>query len=181
MRVRHLRVVGERRPRTANWRVSSQRSLRLDGSNEDPVRDHAALAEWRHDVAELCASARRGLAPLVASKLVVLADCEFWIPDPALGSYTIAGLEMTLLTSQGARMALLRPRGLSLIAAMEVGSAQAKSALGRVDLEWGVERVVLLRYNDCTPSRWLSFSSGSRRVFGTSDFLELFSALSGRR
>jgi hypothetical protein len=71
------------------------------------------------------------------------------------------------------RLALVRPRGTSILEPVEAGAEWAQDANGRVDIESGHARAILLRIDDPQSVRWVSFSSGTRRALDEKAFLEL--------
>jgi len=139
------------------------------------MRDSQAMDEWRRDVGELCASIRQGLAPLVAAKLATVVHRDFSVSEATFGTYSTSGLEISLVGAGEARVALIRPWGLSILGAVEVGVARALNARGRVDIECGVARAILLRFEDRESPRWVAFSGGDARSLDEKVLFDLLS------
>ena len=114
---------------------------------------------------------------MVAAKLATVVNREFAITEPAWGTYATFGLEITLVVAGQPRLVLVRPRGLSILGAIETGMASALNASGRVDIESGTSHAVLLRCEDRHPPRWLSFSVEARRLLDERVFIELLGQL----
>jgi hypothetical protein len=139
------------------------------------VESSQAIDGWLRDLDALCASIRLGLAPLLAAKLATVVDRSFSVREATFGTYTAAGLEISLVGTGEARVALVRPWGLSILGAVEAGVARALTACGRVDVECGVARAILLRFDNRESVRWVAFSGGDARTLDEKLLLELLS------
>lgn len=64
-----------------------------------------------------------------------------------------------------------RPRGVRIVGVVHTGGAPVLGARGRVDVECGVAREILLRFTDDGPTRWLSFSRGDEEGAGRGSVL----------
>jgi hypothetical protein len=128
---------------------------------------------WLLDVEALRASVRRWLGPVLEARLATVADKDFPIAEPDLGQYIAPGLEITLVVAGETRVVLLRPRGMRVVGVVETGRARAIGASGRVDLECGVAREILLRFKGDEQAIWVSFSKGEKRTLDEDVFFEL--------
>ena len=142
-------------------------------ADTDLQGDAEAMSEWRHDLEALSASIQQGLAHLVAAKLATVTATAFPVTESAFGTYSALGLEITLIVLGEPRLIFVRPRGLSILGAVETGVARALSARGRVDIQCGLVRMILLRFVDPKPTRWISFSRGRKRALDQKDLLDL--------
>jgi hypothetical protein len=139
----------------------------------DLARDAEAMGEWLRDLDALRASIQHGLAHLVAAKLATVVVRAFSVTECAFGTYSTLGLEITLVVLGEPRLIFVRPRGLSILGAVETGVARALSARGRVDIQCGLAKVIVLRFPDSKPTRWVSFSGGERRALDEKGLLNL--------
>ena len=121
--------------------------------------------EWVADLSELRRSILSWLSPVVEASSAVTKDISFPLMEPDTGSYDAPGLEIALLTAHP-RTILVRPRGLRIVGLVQTGGARVFGAHGRVDLECGVTREILLRFKDDGPAKWVSFPGGEKKELG---------------
>jgi hypothetical protein len=98
-----------------------------------------------------------------------------------LGTYSAAGLEISLVGAGEAQVVQVRPWGLSILGAVEAGVARALNARGRVDVECGVTRALLLRFENGDSARWVAFSGGNARTLDEKVFFELIAQVTELR
>ena len=134
--------------------------------------------EWLEDLNELCAAVRAWLAPVIEANFATVTPREVLLTEPDLGEYTASGLEITLIVSGQTRAVLLRPRGMRIVGIVDDGGARITGARGRVDLECGASRAILLRFKNDVVA-WVSFSSGERRVVTEEVFFDLLANVTG--
>jgi hypothetical protein len=114
----------------------------------------AELEVWMDDVRALVVSLRHALAPLVASRIATVSEQIFSVSEVAHGRYSATGAAVELVLSGASQLVFLRPRGMSLLGFVETGMPRALHATGRVDVENGRERAVLLRFDHGSSARW---------------------------
>jgi hypothetical protein len=129
--------------------------------------------DWLSDLEALRTSVRQWLAPVVDANLATISDKATPLAEPDLGEYVAVGLEISLAVAGEARTVLLRPRGARIAGVVAAGGARAIGAQGRVDIECGVAREILLRFKDGDGTRWISFSGGKKRTLDEDVFFEL--------
>ena len=128
--------------------------------------------EWVRDLDDLRAMIRQWLEPVVAAKLAAVVDRDFSLAEPELGQYVAPGLEITVVV-KGPRTVLIHPRGVRIVGRVEPGGRRLFGGRGRVDVECGLEREVLLRFKDAERAKWVSFSRGEPHDLGEDLFFEL--------
>jgi hypothetical protein len=129
--------------------------------------------EWLEDLVALRSSIREWLGPVVAAGLATAVDKEIALMEPDVGQYAAPGLEVTLVVEDEPRVVLIRPRGMRIAGVVETGGTRAIGARGRVDVEHGVAREILLRFRDQGQTRWISFSGGQQRALDEETFFDL--------
>jgi len=152
------------------------RALRATQHGDAETVDEALnrqRAEWIRDLIALGASIRQWLAPVVEAGLASIESQDFALTEPDLGDYDGPGLTLTLLVAGENRKVRVRPRGMQIVGVVKTGGARAIGARGRVDIECGVAREVLLRFKDGEPTKWVSFSKGEQRTLDEELFFEL--------
>lgn len=149
--------------------LQNQRSAQ-PRSVEDYWKRQEAL--WLGDLEALRGSIRQWMGPVVEARAAAISDKSFSIMEPDLGRYDAPGLEISLLT-EPPQVVLLRPRGLRVVGHVEIGGNSAVGAAGRVDLECGVRREILLRFHQNDRTTWYSFSAGKKRELDEEVFFDL--------
>jgi hypothetical protein len=96
--------------------------------------------------------------------------------EPDTGPYDAPGLEIALLTANP-RTIVVRPRGVRIVGLVQTDGARVSGARGRVDLECGVAREILLRFKDDGPAKWVSFSGGEKKELDEGLFFELLAQI----
>lgn len=131
--------------------------------------------EWLEDLLALRSAIRQWLGPVSAAGLATVVDRDdVSLTEPDLGHYLAPELAITLLVPDEPRTVLLRPRGMAIVGLV---GARGIGARGRVDLECGVVREILLRSKDKAPTRWLSFSGGEQKTLDEELFFELLARI----
>jgi hypothetical protein len=138
----------------------------------DDARNRQKL-DWLRDLDALRTSIRQWLQLVVESGLATIADRDFPLAEPDVGQYTAPGMEITLVVAGDTRTVLVRPRGLRIAGVVATGGARAVGARGRVDIESGVAREIVLRFKDGELPTWVSFSQGEKRTLDEDVFFEL--------
>jgi hypothetical protein len=138
----------------------------------DDARKRQKL-DWLRDLEALRGSIRRWLGPVMEAGLATVTDKDFPLAEPDVGHYTAPGMEITLVVAGETRTVSVRPRGLRVAGVVATGGARAVGAHGRVDLESGVAREILLRFKDGEAARWISFGGGEKRLLDEDTFFEL--------
>ncbi|MGH7272531.1 MAG: hypothetical protein ACREJ3_19045 [Polyangiaceae bacterium] len=111
---------------------------------------------------------------MIDAHLATVGDQEFPMMEPDVGQYVAPGLEISLVVGEDARSVVLRPRGMRIAGIVVTGGARAVGARGRVDIECGVAREILLRFKgDDGQTTWISFSGGGKRALDEGVFFEL--------
>jgi hypothetical protein len=127
---------------------------------------------WLSEVKELCTLVKAWLQPLVDNELVIADDHVFAITEPDFGTYDSPGLTITML-GEVPKTVQLRPRGGRIQGVIVTEGPRVIGAKGRVDLESGPNREILLRFADASGSQWLSFAGGEKREVTEEVFFEL--------
>lgn len=135
---------------------------------------------WLADLSALQGEVKRWLAPILEARAVVVEEKSVPIMEPDLGSYDAPVLEITLLTDPS-QVVQLRPRGLRVVGIVETGGSRVIGASGRVDLECGVKREILLRFRKDEATSWYSFSAGNKRELNEELFFELLARIADIR
>jgi len=130
-------------------------------------------AEWLQDLRQLAVSVADWLAPLVNAAVAKVLPKPFDIEEPDIGSYEASGLEISLVVGGERRVVLLRPRGMRISGVVQTGGARIIGARGRVDIECGVTREILLRFREDVTTDWVSFARGEKRSLDEDVFFEL--------
>ena len=146
-------------------------ALKRNPETVDEARGRQQRA-WLADLATLRDQVRDWLAPVVAAKRATLAAIDLDVTDPDLGTYSAPALRISLAVS-GTVDVTLRPRGMQVVGIVQTGGARFVGAQGRVDLEHGAIREILLRVLEDGETRWLSFGTGQKRVLDEEVFFEL--------
>ena len=128
--------------------------------------------QWVEDLRTLRSSVRGWMKPIEQEGFAVVADTDFPISEPDVGYYLAPGLTIQLQV-QDPRRVVLRPRGVRVLGVVEAGGARVLGAMGRVDLESGATREILLRFRSDDVTSWASFSLGTRRDLDEDLFVEL--------
>jgi hypothetical protein len=153
----------------------------LQATGRDDVRSVDAYwarqrNEWVADLADLRQSIVGWLAPVREAKLATWKDVDFTLTEPDTGPYVAPGLEIALLAA-APRTVVVRPRGVRVVGLAQTDGARVVGARGRVDLECGVAREILLRFKNDGPAVWVSFSGGERRELDEDLFFHLVARL----
>ncbi len=127
---------------------------------------------WLTDLSVLRNSIKQWMGPVVQDRAATVEDKLFSTMEPDLGGYDAPGLHLTLLT-EPTQVVLLRPRGLRIVGVVETGGSRVVGANGRVDLECGVRREIVLRFQKDGVTTWYSFSAGKKREFNEDVFFAL--------
>lgn len=151
-------------------------ALNRNPETVDQARDREQKI-WLADLAALRDQVREWLAPIVAAKRARLIDVDIDVTEPDLGTYSAPGLRISLAVS-GTVEVTLRPRGMQVAGVVQKGRAHFVGAQGRVDLDHGAVREVLLRVPEDGERRWLSFGTGQRRVLDEEVFFNLLARVS---
>lgn len=138
----------------------------------DDAWDRQKIA-WLEDLTLLRTSIRDWLAPISNEHLAKVSDAEFQLMEPDLGSYAAPGLTVELVVGGQPQSVVVRPRGMRISGVVATGGARAIGARGRVDIECGVSREILLRFKDNGPTKWLSFYDGEKKELDEEVFFEL--------
>jgi hypothetical protein len=138
----------------------------------DDARNRQKL-EWLRDLDSLLGSIRHWLEPVREAGLATVADKDFSLAEPDVGQYAAPGMEITFVVAGETRTVSVRPRGLRIAGVVATGGARAIGARGRVDLESGVAREILLRFKDAEAATWVSFTGGEKRPLDEDVFFEL--------
>jgi hypothetical protein len=131
---------------------------------------------WVKDLAELRRSIVGWLEPVRAAGRAKWSDVTFTLGEPDTGEYEAPGLEIELLAAD-ARVINVRPRGVRILGTVQTGGARVFGARGRVDLECGVAREILLRFTDDGTTRWFSFAGGQKKELDEDVFFELLARI----
>src|SRR5262245_22201332 len=102
---------------------------------------------WVADLDELRRSMVRRLGPVCEAGKARWKDRDFDLMEPDTGQYSAPGLEIELLAGEP-RVVVVRPRGMRIVGVVQPGGARIVGARGRVDVEYGVAREILLRFTD---------------------------------
>lgn len=127
---------------------------------------------WLADLSVLRDSIRQWMSPVVEDRAATVVDRAFPTMEPDLGGYDAPGIEIALLTEPPS-VVLVRPRGLRIVGVIETGGSRVLGASGRVDLECGVKREIILRFRNDGTTAWYSFGTGVRRQLNEDVFFEL--------
>jgi hypothetical protein len=146
-----------------------------DTVDEARRRQHEA---WLTDLADLRRRVRGWLAPVADAESARLTDVEIEITDQDVGTYSAPALHIDLVVGGMVRRVALRPRGMRVVGVVESGGARFVGAAGRVDLEQGAIREILLRVRDDGETRWLTFGTGTKRELDEALFFELLARIS---
>ncbi|MEO8284325.1 MAG: hypothetical protein ABI568_13155 [Pseudarthrobacter sp.] len=127
---------------------------------------------WLDDLSMLRDSIRQWMSPVVEDHSATIEDRVFSTMEPDLGRYDAPGLEFVLLM-EPPQVVLVRPRGLRVVGVVETGGSRVVGASGRVDLECGVKREIVLRFRKDDRTTWYSFSAGKKRELDEDVFFDL--------
>ncbi len=127
---------------------------------------------WLSDLSKLRDDIKNWMGPVVEDNAVTVKDKIFPTTEPDLGTYDAPGLELDLLT-EPLQVVLVRPRGLRVVGVVESGGRRIVGASGRVDLECGVKREIILRFRRDDATSWCSFGTGNKRELSEEVFFEL--------
>lgn len=154
--------------------VAAVRGQRAAGAEPSSVQDYWKRQHqaWLDDLTALRAQMKAWLAPVVEANVAQTKDVEFSTAEPDLGHYMAPGLDIELLADPP-QIVTVRPRGLRIVGIVEAGGARVVGANGRVDLECGVRREILLRFRKNETTSWCSFGDGTRRDLGEGLFFDL--------
>jgi hypothetical protein len=149
-------------------------ALRRKNPEAESVHDYWRRQQdtWLEDLRGLRERVKAWLAPVAGEELASIVDMDFQTTEPDLGVYQAPGLEVTLLQREP-KVVRLRPRGLRVQGVVEDGGARIVGAAGRVDLECGVARAILLRFKTEDATTWTSFAGGTKRELDEDVFFEL--------
>jgi hypothetical protein len=138
------------------------------------VREHWERQKliWIAYLSALRDHMNRWLAPVVDAGLAKIEGMDFSIEEPDLGHYMAPGSTIELLIDEP-KAILVRPRGARIVGLVEDSGRRVIGASGRVDLEWGVNRQILLRFGIADDARWYSFADGAKRQLNEELFIEL--------
>lgn len=157
--------------------LRSQQSAQPEGVEEYWKRQKSL---WITDLSSLRASIKQWMAPVVQDHAATVEGKGFLAMEPDLGGYDAPGLELMLLT-EPPQAVLLRPRGLRVVGVVETGGSRVVGANGRIDLECGVRREIVLRFRKDDVTTWYSFSGGKKREFDEEIFFELLARVADIR
>jgi hypothetical protein len=127
---------------------------------------------WLTDLSELRDSIKNWMGPVVVANAVTVEDKLFSTTEPDLGTYDAPGLELALLTEPH-QVVLVRPRGLRVVGVVQSGEHRIVGASGRVDLECGAKREIILRFRQEEATTWYSFGTGKKRELNEDVYFEL--------
>jgi hypothetical protein len=132
--------------------------------------------DWLADLADLRRSILGWLAPVIEAKFATPKEVDFSLMEPDTGSYVAPGLEVDLLTANPQTIRV-RPRGLRIAGMVQTGGARVVGARGRVDLERGVAREILLRFRNDEATKWVSFAGGEQKELDEGLFFDLLARI----
>ncbi|MEO7032446.1 MAG: hypothetical protein ABI548_01320 [Polyangiaceae bacterium] len=135
--------------------------------------------EWLRDLRALQASIHEWLGPVIDAGLATATDKEFELAEPDVGNYAAPGLDLKFVVAGETPSVLVRPRGVRVVGIIEDGGSRITGASGRVDIECGVHREILLRFTHPGVVTWLSFSKGDKRVLTDEVFFDLLAGVTG--
>jgi hypothetical protein len=135
---------------------------------------------WLADLASLETSVKQWMTPVVQERAAIVEDKAFSTMEPDLGGYEAPGLALTLMMDPP-QIVLLRPRGLRIVGVVETGGSRVVGANGRVDLECGIKREIVLRFRKDDMTVWYSFGGGKKRSFDEELFFELLARVADVR
>lgn len=149
-------------------------ALRRRGPEPESVAEYWARQKgaWLEELETLREQVRGWLRPLEDEKLAAVQDRNFSTDEPDFGEYDAPGLEIQLLGT-APKTVLLRPRGGRIQGVIEAPGRRVLGARGRVDLEHGLNREILLRLEQAGATRWYSFAGGKKRQLDEELFFEL--------
>jgi hypothetical protein len=154
-------------PRTSATAKKFLLALESGGRAGAPTTVEEARArqkqEWLEDLGALRDRIREWLAPIEKANRATVADESFTVTEPDLGTYEAPGLAVSLLVGDEPRRVLLRPRGVMIVGVVGHRSPPT-GPRGRVDLECGVARQILLRFPHPRGARWMWFAKGEREL-----------------
>jgi hypothetical protein len=78
-----------------------------------------------------------------------------------------------VLLTEPPQVVLVRPRGLRVVGVVETGGTRVVGANGRIDLECGIKREIVLRFRKDNTTTWCSFSAGKKRELNEDVFFDL--------
>jgi hypothetical protein len=151
--------------------LEALRRKNSEGENVDEYW-HRQQAAWLDDLRRLGDMIKHWLAPVIDAKLAKVEDMDFQTTEPDVGTYMAPGLSLELL-DEAPKVVRIRPRGLRVLGVVEDGGARIVGAAGRVDLECGVARAILLRFKTENGTTWMSFAGGTKRELDEEVFFEL--------
>lgn len=154
--------------------VAAVRSRKAAGTESESVQAYwkRQREHWIADLAGLREQVKAWLAPVVEARAAQTRDVEHAIEEPDLGHYMAPGLDIELL-AEPAQVVTLRPRGMGVGGLVEPGRPRLVGPVGRVDLECGARREILLRFLKGTTTTWCSFGDGHRHVLTEAFFFDL--------
>jgi|HubBroStandDraft_6_1064221.scaffolds.fasta_scaffold271945_2 hypothetical protein len=160
--------------KTAKARDRLAEALRRGGDAPQSVEEYwrRQKGAWLDDLHALRTRVRGWLAPLVEDRLATVEDREFAADEPDYGHYVAPGLEISLLSDEP-RSVVLLPRGGRIQGIAGPPGKRVVGASGRVDVECGPNREILLRIADKGGAGWWSFAGGEKRALDEELFFEL--------
>jgi hypothetical protein len=161
--------------KTAKARDRLAEALRRGGTGPQSVDEYwrRQKGAWLDDLDALRKRVRGWLSPLIEDGLATVEDKDFALDDPDYGRYVAPGLEISLLSDEP-RSVVLLPRGGRIQGiAWFPGDKRIGGASGRVDLQCGPNREILLRIADKGGAGWWSFAGGEKRELDEELFFEL--------
>ena len=129
--------------------------------------------EWLEDLETLRKSVRGWLAPVVKQHVSTVKDIEFDLDEPDLGFYEVGGLEIRLVVGSQTEIVRVRPRGMRIVGVIQTNGKRVVGAQGRVDIECGAAREILLRFRDKRQTKWASYATGKKVTLDEGVFFDL--------
>ena len=134
--------------------------------------------EWLEDLGRFREQVAAWLQPAVDAGGVRLVTIEYSTTEPDLGTYLAPGLRIELIVDPPV-VVELRPRGCRVAGLVETDGRRVTGASGRVDLERGADRRVLLRFRGDDGVAWVSFARGEKRELTEEIFFDLLAQVAG--
>lgn len=150
------------------------RALRTARGGEQGVEEfwQRQKTAWLADLRFLRETIRGWMRSVEDAGFAVVADTDFPITEPDVGYYLAPGLVIEVLVKEPRRV-LVQPRGLRIAGVVEADGRRIVGAIGRVDLECGATRQILLRFPREGATAWASYAGGAKRDLDEDLFFEL--------
>lgn len=133
---------------------------------------------WIADLKDLCENIKTWLQPAIEAKAARVVDVNFSTTEPDLGTYDAPGLRIELLVDSPVSVDI-RPRGCRVVGLVQTGKSRVFGSQGRVDIERGADREIILRFKEADAVRWNSYATGAKQTVDEGVFLDLLSNVAG--